>query len=213
EILLLDEPLSNLEMEARVAMRRELRRLQEEIGLIIIYVTHDQVEALSLADRIAVMHCGKILQLEETTQICNRPDHLFVADFLGSPPMNLVSGEFQMLDGIVHFVHDSLKIKAGEALSACAGAPSGIHAMGIRPDAIRLVPSTSAPIAGRIMLTELRGPEAVVTVAVGSLNLKVLTQPDTIYREGDSVGLSMDPSAILFYSKETSRRINLAPLR
>ena len=92
EILLLDEPLSNLETAARLAMRRELRRLQNEIGLTIIYVTHDQIEALSLADRIAVMRTGKILQVEKTSVICDRPEHVFVAGFLGSPPMNLLRG-------------------------------------------------------------------------------------------------------------------------
>src|SRR5229473_3764380 len=91
-ILLLDEPLSNLEAAARLATRKELRRLQKEIGLTIVYVTHDQIEALSLADRIAVMNAGKIRQIEQTSVICERPEHVFVAGFLGSPPMNLVRG-------------------------------------------------------------------------------------------------------------------------
>ena len=131
DILLLDEPLSNLEAEARLAMRRELRRLQSEIGLTIIYVTHDQVEALSLADRIAVMNAGRILQVEETSVIFDRPDHTFVAGFLGSPPMNLLRGKFSAGEDGVRFSKAGFSLAMGRGESA----PTGYYTMGIRPEA------------------------------------------------------------------------------
>ncbi len=165
QILLLDEPLSNLEAAARLAMRRELRRLQKEVGLTIIYVTHDQIEALSLADRIAVMSAGKIRQVEQASRICAEPEHLFVASFMGSPPMNLLKGELRG-DGL-HFV-------AGDFVLALPGASAeGTAAviLGIRPETIRIAPSGAAGLPGTVTLVEPRGAEAVVTVDSGRQTL------------------------------------------
>lgn len=208
EILLLDEPLSNLEAEARLAMRRELRRLQSEIGLTIIYVTHDQVEALSLADRIAVMNAGHILQVEETSAIFARPDHTFVAGFLGSPPMNLLRGRFATRGGAVEFCKDGFCLAMGE--SADGAAPAGFYTMGIRPEALCLSDSPAPAVTGRVHNVEPRGPEMVVTVETGNETLTLVTPPSDSLRPGDPVGLDIDFDSLVFFGGDSNRREEIA---
>ncbi|HEY9214889.1 MAG TPA: ABC transporter ATP-binding protein [Ancylobacter sp.] len=207
-ILLLDEPLSNLEAAARLAMRRELRRLQSEIGLTIIYVTHDQTEALSLADRIAVMSAGKIRQVEKTSVICDRPDHIFVAGFLGSPPMNLLRGRLVAHAGGAAFEKGALRVPLDAAsMPEAAGAGQAI-VLGIRPERIALEPTDGAGLAGRVSLVEPRGPETVLTVETGGVELKILAPSSHRVREGETVGLSVDAASLLLFSAETGRGLH-----
>ncbi|MFZ5810670.1 MAG: ABC transporter ATP-binding protein [Thermodesulfobacteriota bacterium] len=203
-VLLLDEPLSNLEAAARLAMRRELRRLQAEIGLTIIYVTHDQVEALSLADRIAVMHAGKILQVEKTSLICERPDHAYVAGFLGSPPMNLLPGEISA---------DGRTFRSGALSLSLPGPlrmPRGSCTLGLRPESLRLTAPGKAPLAGKVALVESRGPDAVVTVTAASAGLAVVLPAADRPEPGREVGLAFDPETLVFFDGDTNRRIDPA---
>lgn len=203
-ILLLDEPLSNLEAEARLAMRRELRRLQSEIGITIIYVTHDQIEALSLADRIAVMRSGKILQVEETARIYDQPDHAFVASFLGSPPMNLIRGNLETEGEGVCFSRGDFSF----ALSA-ANAPEGPCTLGIRPESLRFATPPDPGWRGRVRLIEPRGPEVVVTVDVASVELKALVLSASYPKEGETIGITVDPGSLVFFDGNTNRRIDI----
>jgi len=207
-ILLLDEPLSNLEAAARLAMRRELRRLQKEIGLTIIYVTHDQVEALSLADRIAVMRAGKIVQYERTGDMCLRPGHVFVAGFLGSPPMNLVRGYLEAKGGDVYFVQGELSMVAGKADSLHGAPPKEPLTLGLRPEDIRIAPATDAPLRGRVLLVESRGPEVILTVDTGAARLKAVVSCVDHPSEDQEVGLDYDPDKLMFFHGETNRRID-----
>lgn len=203
-VLLLDEPLSNLEAAARLAMRRELRRLQAEIGLTIIYVTHDQVEALSLADRIAVMHAGKILQAEKTGIICQRPDHVYVAGFLGSPPMNLLPGE--VADAGKRFVSGglSLDLPGPERLQ------KGNYTLGLRPESLRLCPPGQGDLDGTVALVESRGPDAVVTVGVGTTSLAVVLPAAERPLAGQAVGIAILPETLVFFDGDTNRRLDAA---
>lgn len=208
DILLLDEPLSNLEAAARQNMRRELRRLQNEIGLTIIYVTHDQIEALSLADRIAVMNFGKISQVEKTNLICERPSNIFVAGFIGSPPMNLLKGEFLKTDEGVSFNG------AGYAIPLCGAEglkniPRGLHTIGIGPDTIGLTPSEKSPLKGEIMLVEPMGSETVVTVSLGQKNLKMVLPSGTPCKKSIVTGLSLKPETLVFFNNETNQCVDI----
>ncbi len=204
-ILLLDEPLSNLEAAARLAMRRELRRLQKEVGLTIVYVTHDQIEALSLADRIAVMSQGKIQQVQRTSVICEFPDTVFVAGFLGSPPMNLLRGTVRGgPDGSV-FDRDGFTLPVDLPLPE--GGADVIVTLGIRPQSLRITAAAAGGVAGRVTAVEPRGAEAVVTVRSGPVQLKVVTPSIGRPVEGAEVGLVADPSSFVLFSGETGRRI------
>lgn len=207
-ILLLDEPLSNLEASARLAMRRELRRLQSEIGLTIVYVTHDQVEALSLADRIAVMRSGKIVQYEATARICELPGHVFVAGFLGSPPMNLVSGGLEAGAGQVRFVHDGFSLPVGDFEPLGGRLPRGRFTLGIRPEDLRVLPAGEAPLSGRVLLVETRGPEVVLTVQVGHVLLKAVAPAGGHPAEDETVGLGVDPARLMYFCGDTNRRLD-----
>lgn len=201
-ILLLDEPLSNLEAAARLAMRRELRRLQSEIGITIVYVTHDQIEALSLADRIAVMRSGQILQVEKTSIIYDKPDHVFVAGFLGSPPMNLLQGRLAGNGDGPTFKGDGFSIPLPPV-----SVPEGRYTLGIRPESLQLATNGEARWTGKVQIVEPRGPEVVLTVAMENLQLKVVA-PSTRYPgEGEQVGLAIDSGALVFFGGELNRRI------
>ncbi len=209
-ILLLDEPLSNLETSARLAMRKELRRMQSEIGLTIIYVTHDQVEALSLASKIAIMNAGKILQVEKVSTICDNPDHTFVANFLGSPPMNLLRGKFSAAtDGSITFMKNNFSMKLESSSKVPTGLPEGFLTMGIKPESLRLSSEETASIVGTVGLLEPRGPEAVLTVEAGLEKLKVIVPSDCQLLEGEPVGLSVDYDSLVFFGGDSNRRIDL----
>ena len=210
-ILLLDEPLSNLEAETRVTMRRELRRLQTEIGLTIIYVTHDQIEALSLAKRIAVMSNGKIRQCDLTAAVYNHPEHVFVAGFMGSPPMNLVEGTVASSNEAARFVKNAFELPLTAFLAGLVPDHQPHVTLGIRPEAIRLTAADQSDTAGRVTLVEPRGPESVVTLNVADVHLKALVSSSDFPPEGTTVGLSLDPEKLVLFSGESNR--NLASLR
>lgn len=212
-ILLLDEPLSNLEAAARLAMRRELRRMQGELGVTIIYVTHDQIEALSLADRIAVMRAGKILQVERTSMICDRPDHVFVAGFLGSPPMNLVKGQLENRDNCPVFRQGPFSLRLNGTLQGAAGLSEGPLTLGIRPESLHFAPGETAPLAAEVLLVEPRGPEVVLTVQVGWARLKVVAPAGGCPDEGETTGLNVDFDALVLFDGKTNRRIDVCLTR
>lgn len=206
-LLLLDEPLSNLEASARLSMRRELRRLQSETGLTIIYVTHDQIEALSLADRIAVMNAGKLQQVERTALICEQPAHVFVAGFLGSPPMNLLRGEIIADGSDACFRRDGILISLPPE-STAEGASAGSQiTLGVRPESLKLTGVGRATISGKVVIVEPRGPEAVVSVEVGPSVVKAVVPSSQRPREGSPIDLFADPSSFVFFSGETGRRL------
>jgi len=209
EILLLDEPLSNLETAARLAVRNELRRLQSEIGLTIIYVTHDQIEALSLANRIAVMRAGKILQVEKASVIFNRPDHLFVAGFLGSPPMNLLRGRLEAGENTMVFRKLSFSLPVNNVTATDSAVPKGFFTLGIRPELLQIVPKETAPLVGQVRLVEPRGSEVVLTVEVASEKLKVVAPSVGHIKEGEAVGLFIDPDSLVFFDGNTNRLCDL----
>jgi len=218
DILLLDEPLSNLEAAARLAMRRELRRLQKDAGLTIIYVTHDQVEALSLADRIAVMSAGKIKQVEKASLICAQPSHIFVAGFMGSPPINLVRGHISQVGDRLSFNRDGFSLPLSDALFLDEAERSRDVVLGIPPTAIRLTPITATmPLAtggdsltGAVRLVEPRGAEAVLTLDCAGQTLKVVVPAHGRPPEGAMTSVSVDRSTLVLFSGQTNLRLPLA---
>ena len=206
-LLLLDEPLSNLDATARTAMRRELRRLQKEIGLTIVYVTHDQIEALSLADRIAVMSSGKIRQIDSSATIYDRPDHVFVAGFLGSPPMNLLRGRISGDADYPLFERRGFRLPVAGAAGLAAHDGASEIVLGIRPESIRLVTPEEAPVTGTVVQTEPRGPRTVVRLDCAGAALEVLAPTIGCPGDGASVGLAIDSGRLVLFSGRTNRRL------
>ena len=157
QVFLMDEPLSNLDAKLRLTMRAQLKHIQRKLETTTIYVTHDQIEAMTLADRIAVMNKGKIQQLGTPDEVYNNPNHLFVAGFIGSPPMNLIPGALENDD----FVGPDTRIK---------GAGQGSRAnvvMGVRPEDMEVVGEKDGNLISKLYSLEPTGDVTLVTAWAG----------------------------------------------
>jgi sn-glycerol 3-phosphate transport system ATP-binding protein len=161
-VFLLDEPLSNLDAQLRTQLRTDLKQLHQRFQTTTVYVTHDQVEAMTLGDRIAVMSGGKLLQLGTPQKIYRRPANVFVAGFIGSPPMNLLSAS--AADGRVH---------AGDLELEVPGVPPGELVIGVRPEALRLVTGATEDQVMRVRteVVELLGHETIVYGSIRGQNV------------------------------------------
>jgi multiple sugar transport system ATP-binding protein len=175
-VFLMDEPLSNLDARLRVQMRAEVARIQHELGATTIYVTHDQVEAMTMGDRIAVMRNGILQQTGEPQQVYDRPANLFVASFIGSPPMNLVQARLEHRNGdLVAAVGEQELIVPPEVTTvrpALGSYTGGTVGLGIRPEHVR-DPSLAADggrsrLRGLVKATEALGSEVLVHVSVAA---------------------------------------------
>jgi multiple sugar transport system ATP-binding protein len=183
KVFLFDEPLSNLDAKLRVAMRAEIKALHQRLKTTTVYVTHDQIEAMTMADRIVVMHDGLIEQIGTPLELFDRPGNLFVAQFIGSPAMNVFAG--------------TVRQGAVEALGArwplgTASVNDGqaVH-YGIRPSDLQLADSG---IAARVVVIEPTGAETELLVQVGDTQLVVVLHGRTSARPDDIVHLAIDPA-------------------
>jgi multiple sugar transport system ATP-binding protein len=187
EVFLLDEPLSNLDAKMRVQMREEIGRLHRETGISMVYVTHDQVEAMTLGDRVCIMRDGHIQQIARPIDVYDHPANRFVASFIGSPEMNIIEGE---LDGDGTFRNSGLKfpIPLGQFPEAKSGRPVSF---GIRPEHLALgVPADAA--SGRITMIERLGAQMQVAIDSGGTRLSSLIARNEALHVGDAVGLMAD---------------------
>ncbi|GLZ31745.1 sugar ABC transporter ATP-binding protein [Lentzea sp. NBRC 105346] len=187
DVLLLDEPLSNLDARLRLEARTFLKRLQRELALTTVFVTHDQAEALALADRIAVMDAGRIRQLGTPREVFQRPADMFVANFIGSTPMNLLPGT--VVDGQVEF--------AGTRLPA-SGVPGEVT-VGIRPEYLRIAPD--GVLSGRVSIVENLGVTSLVTLDCG-VPVGVVVPEHEEPAVGDELRVSPAPGRVLLYGED-----------
>jgi multiple sugar transport system ATP-binding protein len=209
---LLDEPLSNLDAKLRVTMRGELKRLHLELKRTFIYVTHDQAEALTMSDRIAVMNFGQLQQYGSPDEVYNRPRNTFVAGFMGSPPMNLILGEIASNDGTARFMAPGLDQPLAGQLADSARAARGRGAyLGIRPesivvrgDSVDAPPRGGSWIAAPVYIQEPLGSDQFLTLEIGGTHVKARTGPDLAVRAGDRVEVAFDPTKLHLFDAETS---------
>lgn len=162
KIFLMDEPLSNLDAKLRVTMRAELKHLHHELGVTTVYVTHDQMEAMTLATRVAVMREGRIVQLDTPKKIYSEPADLFVAGFIGSPSMNLVEGE--VLGGVFTAPGVTIPVALGDQKEVV---------LGVRPEDLEITQAADAAIKGRLYALELTGDATLVTLREGTSSICV----------------------------------------
>lgn len=161
-VFLMDEPLSNLDAQLRVALRAELAELQRSLGTTMLYVTHDQVEAMTMGHRVAVMHDGELQQADAPAELYANPANTFVASFVGTPPMNLIEGSIMAADdGFVGFQSSSMWLPLSDHRPPSL-TPGAAAVLGIRPEHLRL--TSNGPIAGRVELVEVLGGESLVHV-------------------------------------------------
>jgi sn-glycerol 3-phosphate transport system ATP-binding protein len=198
QAFLLDEPLSNLDAKLRNQVRGELKRLHREVPVTSIYVTHDQVEAMTLGDRLCVMNNGEVQQLGTTDDIYNRPANTFVAAFMGSPPMNLVPAVIG---------HGLLSVGGAEV---SVSAPDGPVTVGVRPEHLRLhTQHADGMLAARVDFTEPLGSHVLVTAVVDETRVIVHAPAGTELESGTPIGLTLPPERTYFFDFETgeARRV------
>ncbi|MEM7488372.1 MAG: ABC transporter ATP-binding protein [Pseudomonadota bacterium] len=197
---LMDEPLSNLDAKLRGAMRAELKRMQKDLGVTTIYVTHDQIEAMTLAHRVAIMKDGELQQLGTPREVYRDPANMFVAGFMGSPPMNFVEGPaadgaIRVGDGALPL--DGLPVAEGRAVT-----------VGFRPEDAALCPPEDGTFTAEVFIAEMTGDETLVTLSgPKDEHIVVRADPDIDIADGARVGLAVDPSKRYYFDAATGDRL------
>ena len=196
-LFLFDEPLSNLDAKLRVELRGEIKRLHERLGASIVYVTHDQIEAMTLGTRIVVLNQGVIQQIGTPAEIYERPANLFVADFMGSPPMNLVPATYAQ--GTLHF-------EGGGSLPARAGFGADRVIVGIRPEAF--TPALGdAHLRLKALSVENAGSDTFASFALGGKTITTRLPGKTRIAAGDEVALAVDLESVSYFDPGTELRL------
>jgi multiple sugar transport system ATP-binding protein len=219
QVFLLDEPLSNLDAKLRAQMRIELTKLHARLGTTFIYVTHDQIEAMTMGDRIVVMKDGFVQQVDEPAHLYNKPNNMFVAGFVGSPQMNFIEGLVVEVDG-------ELCVKFGEsATSSTVKLPQSIIStcnikdylgkfvvLGIRPECLHdeemfLSAAHTGVIECKVEATELMGAETYLYLDCFGTLLTAKVSPRSVAKEGDTISIAIDINRIHIFDKETEKAI------
>ncbi len=208
QVFLFDEPLSNLDAKLRTELRRELKQLHRELGATMIYVTHDQVEAMTLASRVAVMRGGRIQQIGAPGEVYARPANMFVAGFLGSPSINFVHGQLSGSGG------DRTAFRAG-AFEASLPREVFTHAppanaeavLGVRPEHISLTPSGEAHMPAEVTLVEPMGSHQVVWLDMQGQKVAALVNSAVPPEVGDRVGVVMDLERACLFDPRSEERL------
>ncbi len=191
-VCLMDEPLSNLDAQLRVEMRREIRDLQRRLGITMLYVTHDQIEAMTMADQVVLMRAGRIEQDAPPAELYERPATPFVARFIGTPPMNVIP-------------LTALSETAGLAHAPAGHAPDRL-AIGIRPEAVRLVPDG---LPARVTAVEFLGADTLIETRIGGQPFIVRRPGRVTAQAGETLGLAWSPDEAHWFDLSSDRRIDL----
>jgi ABC-type sugar transport system ATPase subunit len=201
ELLLLDEPMSNLDADVRARLRGELRQLQKSLAQSVLYVTHDQVEALSMSDRIAVMRDGEIVQVGTPDEVYHRPANRFVAEFIGDPPLNVIPCEIADDGGKM-----SVRLPGGAVLRASATAiPPGAHWLGVRPHHVELLGAAAPGSAAAVLrFVENLGARQVLHAELAGELLRI-EAPPAARSVGDPLHLRFSPDRMLLIERASER--------
>lgn len=201
QVFLFDEPLSNLDAKLRVTMRIELKELHQRLGTTIVYVTHDQIEAMTMADKIVVMRDGRVEQIGSPLDLYDHPRNTFVASFIGSPSMNLVSGKIGIADQKKHFLSDG-----GLVLPVAKNAPEEGREViyGVRPEHIAIGES-GVPV--NVVVVEPTGSETQIFARSGGDLIDALVKERIQAKPGSELGFVIDPSDVHLFDLKTEMRL------
>lgn len=201
---LFDEPLSNLDAQLRVETRVELARLHRELGATMVYVTHDQSEALTLGDRIAILRDGILQQVDSPMELYARPANRFVAAFIGSPAMNFFDGEIRQTDGRASFEGNGIKVDL-----RCDASPPARAVLGIRPHHLEVVSEGAGSLRGEVAVVEPMGNEQIVyaTLPEGK-RVVALAPPEPELRAGTNVSIRVRQDSLHVFDQATGARVN-----
>jgi len=211
QVFLLDEPLSNLDAKLRMTMRVEIARLHRQLGTTMVYVTHDQVEAMTLGHRIVVMKDGKIQQIDTPMELYNRPVNLFVATFLGSPKMNTLWGPVSERDDGLHLtIGEGVELRLrpqGESLEKVRGYIGRELMVGLRPEDLHLADAGPDTVPAKVEVVEPVGNEAFLNLGCGGCDLVLRLPPFHLPQVGDTVHLSYAAERMHFFDRESELRL------
>jgi sn-glycerol 3-phosphate transport system ATP-binding protein len=214
KVFLFDEPLSNLDAMLRVSMRAEIRKLHQRLSATSVFVTHDQVEAMTLADKLVVMNKGNVEQVGPPLDIYRRPASTFVASFIGAPPMNLLDARIDPAMAVAHHAHLAIPVPQAMA-TALAGREVTI---GIRPEECRVLPIAQGPLGqgpmgqglpARVDFVEELGSGRIVHAEFGSGTFAAAVAADIRLAPGDLIGLDLPAAQLHVFDRETGRRIEI----
>ena len=202
QVFLFDEPLSNLDAKLRVAMRTEIKELHQRLKTTIVYVTHDQIEAMTMADKIVVMHDGIIEQIGAPLELYDRPDNLFVAGFIGSPSMNFLKGKAMIEGGRPVFKSDGgLTFAIGHIPAGAEGKPL---TLGVRPEHFLITPD-GVPV--EVVVVEPTGSETQVNVKNGTQEVVTLFRDRILAKPGETIRVTPDPALVHLFDAQTGMRL------
>jgi len=204
KVFLFDEPLSNLDAKLRVQMRTEIKALHQRLKTTTVYVTHDQIEAMTMADRIVVMHDGRIEQIGAPLDLYDRPDNLFVAQFIGSPAMNVVNGTLRRANGDTY-----VEAAGGTRWPIVRGPGTDGQAvtLGVRPEHLAIAAASANAVAGEIIVVEPMGAETELLIQAGDSQVTLTTNGRPNVNPGERIGLTLDPGAIHLFDQKSGQRL------
>ena len=206
-VFLFDEPLSNLDAKLRVEMRTEIKRLHERLGTSIVYVTHDQIEAMTLATKVAVMRGGYIQQLADPRTIYEKPANLFVAGFIGSPSMNFLPGRLTRDGAGWRFRGDGIDLSLG---GAAGPAEDRAAILGVRPEEMKVAAAGQGALLGEIDVVEPTGPDTMVTATIGATSVIARAASRFGGHRGEAIAFTVDPASVSLFDPDSEARIELA---
>ncbi len=208
KVFLFDEPLSNLDAKLRVGMRAELARLHQRLETTVFYVTHDQVEAMTLGQRIGVMKDGRLLQIADPLTLYNKPVNRFVAGFIGSPPMNFLEGGLE--NRPLRFTHPAFSLPLPRSFEdPLAAVANGPATLGIRPEDVRLdeTPESGPPIRAAVEVAELMGNENVLYLKIGDDTTIARVPTRFAPRPAEKIDIRFDARKLHFFDPETEKAL------
>jgi multiple sugar transport system ATP-binding protein len=215
QVFLMDEPLSNLDAQLRVQTRAELIRLHDRLRATVLYVTHDQVEAMTMGDRLAVLNAGVLQQLDTPEGVYERPANLFVARFIGSPAMNILPARLEAADGALDAVVAGQRLRLPpEPAAAARTAPTADVLLGIRPEHLTLADAAPAPdatLSARVELVERLGNELFVYLDAEGSALTARLPADSPITRGDTVQLVVDRARLHLFDPASERALAADP--
>jgi multiple sugar transport system ATP-binding protein len=211
QVLLFDEPLSNLDAKLRASLRRELKELHAKLGATMVYVTHDQVEAMTLATRIAVMKAGSIQQIDAPAVVYGRPANMYVAGFLGSPTINFVKGRLHTASAGARFVHPSLTLDVSAYSFTSPPQDGQAVVLGIRPEDIALrtplAQASAGSVKATVRLVEPMGSNQVLWLGVGELDLGAIAEPGLVAPAGTELLATLDAQRVSLFDATSEQRL------
>lgn len=212
QVMLMDEPLTNLDAQLRGDMRAELKHLQHQRQVTTVYVTHDQVEAMAMADQITVMNDGKIMQVGPPMDIYGHPANLFVAGFVGSPPMNLIAGEW--VDGRFHAGNVTFPLNGSMGTAIERQASGRAVVLGVRPEDVTVGADgdeSRDPIRAEVYTVEPLGDETLIDLKLGELLVRARVGPTAPWREGDVVTIRFNGEHLHVFDGRSEQALTPAP--